>query len=641
MCRIAGFWDFNYKNDYDIRKTMDEMRDTMSYGGPDDAGSYTDKNHPLALGHRRLSILDLSPLGHQPMGTEDESLCITYNGEVYNFREIKERLERKGYKFKSRSDTEVILKAYEEDRMDCLLNFRGMWAFAIWDRNREKLILCRDRVGIKPLYWYYKDGLFMFTSELKAFHKHPKFRKSLDFNSLALYLQLGYITAPYTIFKDTHKLQPGYYLEIDNKMNIRQTKYWDVEDSYREGEYLQNSGYRDRLSENEITDELESILTESCTLRMISDVPIGIFLSGGTDSSVVTALLQRSSPETIKTFTIGFHEKAYNEAGWAKKVSDHLRTDHTELYCTADEVSGIIQKLPEMYDEPFGDSSAIPTYLLSKLARSKVKVSLSADGGDELFCGYTKYNVVNIVRKISKMPFMNTLNKAFDLLSPEMAFNIYNTFKPFFPKYNDFKDKYKLIKSMLNTEDVIKQNIFMSSVFMDEDLKELGIQNRYPFLSHSDKYDCLTSMMIFDSMTYLPDDIMVKVDRASMNVALEVREPLLDHKILEYMARVPITYKYRNGIGKYILKKILYKYVPGNLVNRPKQGFTVPIYALFKNDLEILYKEYLNEKRLNREGIFNAKAVGFILKGSISDRGINHNKLWTLLMFEMWKEKWI
>jgi len=642
MCRIAGFWDFNYKNNNNIEDIIIAMRDVLTYGGPDDAGIYVDNNYSLAFGHRRLSILDLSPLGRQPMSSDDGSLWITYNGEVYNFWEIRDELKSKGYKFKSRTDTEVIIKAYEEWGIDCVHKFRGMWAFALWDKMEGKLILCRDRVGVKPLYWYYKDGLFIFASELKAFHKHPEFKKKLDLNALALYLELGYITAPYSIFENTYKLKPGHFLEINKEGNIREAKYWDIEDYYKEGLELQNNGYWQKISENEIADELEHILTESFKLRLVSDVPVGMFLSGGIDSSIVTALLQKDSSVPIKTFTIGFHEKAYNEAEWAKKVATYLKTDHTELYCTPHEALMVIPKLAEMYDEPFGDSSAIPTHLVSILAKNKVKVSLSADGGDELFCGYTKYGIIKgRIQILSRVPFKNIIRRTLDLLSPDAVFNIYNIFKPLLPRCSIVKDKYKQIKSILSTQDVIKQSIFETNIFMDEDLRELGMQNNYPFLHIDDKYDDLTDMMVFDAKTYLPDDILVKVDRASMSVALEGREPLLDHKILEYLAKLPIEYKYRDGINKYILKKILYRYVPKDLIDRPKQGFSIPLHAWVKGDLKRLYMEYLNESRLEREGIFNAKAVGKILNDSVNGRGVNPNKLWTLLMFEMWKERWL
>jgi asparagine synthase (glutamine-hydrolysing) len=366
------------------------MRDTLVHGGPDDAGIFIDKDFPVALGHRRLSILDLSSLGHQPM--DFENLVITYNGEVYNFKEIRKELEKEGYKFISNSDTEVILKAFHRWGFSAVHKFRGMFASALWDKKDKRLILCRDRIGVKPLYYYYKNGLFMFASELKAFHKHPKFEKRLNLTGLSLYLKYGYIPAPYSIFENVYKLKPGHFLVLDQKGNIEEFPYWKVEDYFLKGKEEKDKWLK--RSEEELAQELEEILTESFKLRLVSDVPVGMFLSGGIDSSTVCALLSKEGIK-LKTFTIGFYEKEYSEAGYAKKVAEYLGTEHTELYFTPKEAFEIIPKLPEIYDEPFGDSSAIPTYLVSRLARSQVKVSLSADGGDEQFCGYTRYWVIS------------------------------------------------------------------------------------------------------------------------------------------------------------------------------------------------------------------------------------------------------
>ncbi|MFC1671456.1 asparagine synthase (glutamine-hydrolyzing) [Spirochaetota bacterium] len=434
MCRITGFIDPNYNGSYKIEKTAVSMRDTMIYGGPDDGGLHFDKNIGLALCHRRLSIIDLSNLGHQPM--EFDNLVITFNGEVYNFKDIREDLEKEGYKFESNSDTEVVLKAFHRWGIKCVHKFRGMWAFAIWNKTEKEIILCRDRVGVKPLYWYYKDSLFMFSSELKAFHQHPKFHKEIDELSLSLFFQYGYINAPHSIFKNTYKLEPGHFLIFKNG-NIKKEKYWTLEDYFNKG-----ADERDKWlkkGENEVADELEHILTKSFKLRMVSDVPVGVFLSGGIDSSLVTALLQKEFTTPLKTFTIGFHEKKYNEAEWAKKVSMHLGTDHTELYCTPKEAYNVIPKLPELYDEPFGDSSAIPTLLVSQLAKRDVKVSLSADGGDEQFYGYERYNEFDSLT-VGWRNILFTI--ATGIFQPEIANKLYDTFKFILPKINAFKENF-------------------------------------------------------------------------------------------------------------------------------------------------------------------------------------------------------
>lgn len=645
MCRITGFWDFSFKGSYEITEIITEMRDALIHGGPDDAGLYVDNKHSLALGHRRLSVLDLSNLGHQPMPNEDESLWITYNGEVYNFFEIREDIKRKGYKFRSRTDTEVILKAWEERGVDAVQKFRGMFAFAIWDKRKEKLYLVRDRIGVKPLYYYFKNGLFMFSSELKAFHKHPGFFKELDKMALANFLQNGYISAPHAIFKNTFKLLPGHYLEIDKNGIVRVFKYWDVENYFFEGLELKKNGYWSKKNEIEILDELEELLTESFRLRLVSDVPVGVFLSGGIDSSIVTALLQKHHSQPLKTFTIGFYEKKFNEAAYANEVARHLGSNHTEVYCTPNEAFNIIPKLPEIYDEPFGDSSAIPTYLVSKITRERVKVALSADGGDELFCGYPQYWLINKIRGIHAfggLPYF-LINRGSDLISPNIISRIYNVFKPFLPKFDSVADKYIKLKCVLKEKDIEKQRILLGTTFFESELKELGLDNGHPNLTDYDykKYNSLNYMMLADLKGWLPDDGLVKVDRASMAVSLEAREPMLDHKLMEYVIKLPDEFKYRGSISKWALKKILYKYIHKNIMERPKHGFSVPIHDWFKRELKDFYLSYLNKDRIKSEGVFNPAYVDNLLINYFNGKGVKTNKLWYLLVFEMWCEKWM
>ena len=518
-----------------------------------------------------------------------------------------------------------------------------MFAFALWDKKDKKLILCRDRIGVKPLYYYYKDGLFMFASELKAFHKHPKFEKKLNLTGLSLYLKYGYIPAPYSIFENVHKLKPGHFLVLDQKGNIEEFPYWKVEDYFLKGKEEKDKWLK--RSEEELARELEEILTESFKLRLVSDVPVGMFLSGGIDSSTVCALLSKEGIK-LKTFTIGFYEKEYNEAKYAKKVAEYLGTEHTELYCTSKDAFEMIPKLPEIYDEPFGDSSAIPTYLVSRLARSQVKVSLSADGGDEQFCGYTRYWVISDrLSKISKILFPYLLSNILELINPDLALKIYNIFRPILPKYTNFRDKYIKLRNVLKAKGVIEQYNLALSYFSEDDLKLLGTEpldkkclNDWLLV---DELDILSSMMLFDLKTYLPDDILVKVDRATMSVALEGREPFLDHRILEWTSQLPVEFKYKNGVSKYLLRKVLYKYIPKELVERPKQGFGVPIYEWFKKELRKLYMEYLDGERIKKEGLFNHLEVKRLLEDYLFDREVYHNKLWILFMFEMWREIWM
>ena len=638
MCRIVGFWDFNYKGEYKVQEIIESMRDALVHGGPDDAGVYIDPSCCIALGHRRLSILDLSPSGRQPMEFDD--LVITYNGEIYNFRDIRKELEAYGYKFSSNTDTEVVVKSFHRWGVSALCKFRGMFAFAIWDKKRERLILCRDRVGVKPIYYYYRDGLFMFASELKAFHEHPKFKRELEDKALALFLKYGYIPTPLSIFKNTHKLEPGHFLILENNGTIKKEPYWRVEDFFLKG-YKEREQWLKR-SEEDLTQELEDLLTESFKLRLISDVPVGMFLSGGIDSSTVCAILSKETTK-LKTFTIGFHEVYYNEAPFAKRIAEYLGTDHTELYCTPREAFEIIPKLPEIYDEPFGDPSSIPTYLVSRLASSKVKVSLSADGGDEQFCGYTRYLVVNRINEsiFAKPPFRQALLGILDLLSPELAFKIYNVFKPFLPKYKNFKDKYRKFKYFLKADNLVERYDIAISYFLEEDLRCLGIGHHKLNIKYTNSTDSCSYLMLRDMQTYLPDDILVKVDRATMSVGLEGREPLLDHKLVEWTSTLPYEFKYRNGKTKYLLRKVLYKYIPPELIDRPKKGFEVPIYEWFKSDLKELYMEYLSDKKIKEGGIFNPLKVKKLLQDFLMDRGVNHYKLWLLFIFEQWRTRWL
>lgn len=581
MCRIAGFWDFNYRGDYHIEEVAIAMRDTLSHGGPDDAGIFLEKSKGLALTHRRLSILDLSPSGHQPM--EFDNLVIVYNGEVYNFREIRQELEKDGYSFTSTSDTEVVLKAFHRWGLDTIHKFIGMFAFTIWDKKERILVLCRDRIGVKPLYWYYEDGLFMFSSELKAFHKHPKFRKELNIQALSLYLQYGYITAPYSIFENTYKLKPGHFLTINGSGEIEEIQYWDVKEFYIRG--VKEAEKWKKRKEEEIAEELEDILKNSFKLRLVSDVPVGIFLSGGIDSTTVTALLQKETGAPLKTFTIGFYEKEYNEANYAKEIAKYLGTDHVEFYCTPKEAFDIIPMLPQIYDEPFGDSSSIPTYLVSKLAVKSVKVALSADGGDEQFCGYTRYWMIKKINRI--ISYFSLFAKALELISPEYAFKIYTFFKPILPKWTNFRDKYIKFINVLKAEDLFNHYDISNKYFLPQEFRQLGLKSWIEKNQVDMKeitLDPLTFMMFYDMKTYLPDDILVKVDRATMSVSLEGREPLLDHRIVEFTCQLPPQMKYRDGISKYLLRKILYKLSLQNLLKDQKWALESPYTSGLKEN---------------------------------------------------------
>ncbi len=645
MCRITGFIDFDYRGNYSVEDVIVSMRDTMAYGGPDDSGIYIEKEKGLALGHRRLSILDLSNLGHQPMRNDSGNIWLTYNGEIYNFKEIKTELEANGHQFKSTSDTEVLLKAYEQWGIEAVHRFRGMWAFAIWDKRKEALILCRDRAGVKPLFWYLKDGIFIFSSELKALHKHPRFVKKLDRNALSLYLKRGYIAAPDSIFEYVHKLEPGSYLEINKKGQIKKAPYWDIADYYAKGAADKKKWLA--RPEEEIAGQLEDILTDSFKLRLVADVPVGVFLSGGIDSSLVSALLQKESTNPIKTFTIGFHEDKFNEARWAKGVADYLGTDHTELYCAPQDVLKIIPQLPELYDEPIGDSSAIPTHLVSCLAKQKVKVSLSADGGDELFCGYNTYlyygRILNIINHIPR-GMRSSISGILNRINPDSLAGLYKKGGRFLPPQENVGMKFLKFRKLLKSDSLHEEYLNQVAYFTDEELAGLVI---YPFhktpsgKTYQPYLDQITNLMFSDFVSYLPDDLLVKVDRATMAVALEGREPFLDNKVTEYASQLPLEYKYKSGVTKYILKKILYRHIPKRFFNRPKHGFSVPIGKWGREKLRGLYQEYLNKERIEREGIFNAEAVHNLLSKHMRNEEAFSSKLWPIFSFQLWKEKWL
>jgi len=630
MCGIAGFCDFTKKSDKQI---LVKMTDVLYHRGPDDSGYsfYENEFANIGLGHRRLSILDLSPRARQPMIFDN--LAIVYNGEVYNFKEIRKELEKYGYIFSSDSDTEVILKAYHKWGINAIHKFNGMFAIAIYDSKKKKLILIRDRTGVKPLYWYYKNGLFMFASELKSFHEHPDFIKEINVDALALFFQYGYILQPYTIFNNCFKLKAGHYLELDLKTRkITEIKYWDVVDFYNKSKL--------NISESEAIEEIEKILKSAFEYRMISDVPVGIFLSGGYDSSAVTAILQIDRTEKLKTFTIGFYENKYNEAYYAKKIAEYLGTEHTEYYCTQKDAQELLSFLPEIWDEPFGDSSNIPTILVSKLAKNNVKVCLSADGGDEIFGGYDKYTQSLKYKKIfSKIPFSNTLIMAMEMIDPKFLVGI--------NKIYNFSNRYEKLKTLLMANDEIEMMCGVTYYFHpSEVVKLLGkiatvktfFDDKILLSLHNDPID---KMMAIDYKTYLSDDILTKVDRGTMSVSLEAREPFLDYRIIEFVSQLPSNYKIRNGEKKYLLKKIVHKYVPKEIIDRPKMGFSIPLNEWLGDALKKYVLEYLRSEKVSKTEVLNVVEVERIKRQWIENTNYNANKIWLILVFMMWYEKWM
>ena len=627
MCGILGFISPNQSD-------IESFKDSLYHRGPDDSGSLIQKidDKFIHLLQTRLSILDLSSNAHQPFISECQNYIIIYNGEVYNFKDIKKELILLGYKFVSNSDTEVVLYSYIEWGIRGVDKFIGMFAFGILDIKGKKLTLIRDRAGVKPLY-FYDNSIFIFGSELKSFYLHPEFKKNIEYKSLNYYLQSGYIPAPYTIWKNCYKLKAGHYLEYDlNSNSYEIKKYWDISDFYLQKKF--------DYSQEKIISDLEELLSDACNLRMVSDVPVGVFLSGGYDSSLVTALLAKE--HKLNTFTIGFGEKSYDEAIYAKEIASYLGTNHTEYYCSSKDLQNFIQELPYYYDEPFGDSSAIPTMLVSKMAKKDVSVALSADGGDEAFIGYSKYFILNKFNKIHSKPILKKLLQTLLFLN-ENQISYLNSLLPNSLKQSNIRDKYNKFKRAVKAKDFEEMFINASCYIDPIDIKKLYKNYQFSSYEYFQKIKDLNpidQMALIDYKTFMADDILTKVDRATMRSSLEGREPLIDHRIIEYLARVPTTLKYKNNQGKYLLREILYKHIPQNLVDRPKAGFAIPIYEWLKGDMKNLVSYYLNSDKIKKDGIFNHLEIQKSIKNYNRGEYININKIWFLLMFEMWREKW-
>jgi len=630
MCGIVGFCDFRKKSSNQI---LTDMMQAMKHRGPDASDCLIDDRAcaTVGLGHQRLSILDLSSDGIQPMSFEH--LEIVYNGEVYNFQEVKRELEKLNYRFHSQSDTEVILKAYHAWGLNALDRFNGMFAMAILDKQAEKLTLIRDRAGVKPLYWYFNEGLFLFASELKSFHQHPDFQKVINQDVLADYLQHGYVLQPYSIFENTAQLNAGHTLELDlATQEISKKEWWSTRPFYEKPKLI--------LSDEEAIIQTEAILKKAFNYRMVSDVPVGTFLSGGYDSSLVTALLQADREEKINTFTIGFKEKGYDEAPHAKAVAKHLGTNHTEYYCTHKDALEVIPKLADIYDEPFGDDSAIPTVLVSQLAREKVTVSLSADGGDEIFAGYSAYdNLSKIDTLFGKIPapLKWGASNLLDMINPQHI--------PFTENKYNFTIRYEKIKKMLlakNSGKLLEQSY---EQYSNRELNKLLLKNPTKLITGFDTdvkgLDSLSQMLLIDHKTYMADDILTKVDRATMSVGLEGREPFLDASIIEFAAQLPNEMKYRNGEKKWVLKEITHKYLPKEMMDRPKMGFSPPITEWFRDELKSYFLHYLSRERLEKEGIFNPDEVVRLRDEYLVGKKVSVHRLWFILMFEMWYERWM
>jgi asparagine synthase (glutamine-hydrolysing) len=629
MCGIVGYIDYT-KNS--TRSILEGMVSTLKHRGPDDSGViiFSTNDAEIGLGHTRLSIIDLSPLGHQPMKYMNYTIIL--NGEIYNFNEIKEELVHLGYKFNSKSDTEVVLASFAQWGKEAVHKFIGMFAFVIYDTNINKLWLCRDRAGVKPLFYYWKNGLFLFSSELKAFHKHPGFEKSINEISLFNFVQLSYIPGQDTIFKNTFKLDPGCWLEFDIALKkIKIHEYWNLIDYFNKPFLKLN--YLEALSET------ERLILSASQYRMVADVPVGVFLSGGYDSTLVTSLLQTNMTGKLKTFTIGFPD-GINEAPYARKVAEILGTDHTEYDCTYNDAMRIIPELSYYFDEPLADISAIPTILVSRLAREKVTVALSADGGDELFAGYFHYSVLCSRYKqiqevpITLLPLFSLLSKYGSYLMPNSCFHLKHKIVGLSEIFKS--DQVSQLVKIVNYARTLSK-VFNKNLFQHYDGRM--------YLFDKEIYKKINSieniLLHIDYTRPLRDCLLVKVDRGTMSASLEGREPLMDHRLAEFAAQLSFDFKYDGQTLKKIVRDITHKYIDKSIMNRPKVGFDLPVFDWLKTDLSYLLIDHLSPSEIRRNGYFNTAYVDRLVMQFKNDRLLYNPVIWRLLIFQMWHKTWM
>lgn len=649
MCGIAGILTTAGDTDAEMRTAAQAMIDRLHHRGPDGEGLWTDAAVGVALGHRRLAILDLSPAGRQPMQSACGRYVLTFNGEIYNFSDLRRELEAQGHHFRGRSDTEVLLACVTAWGVEAAVpRLNGMFAFALWDRQRAQLVLARDRFGEKPLYYGWCGRHFLFASELKALRAHPAFRGRLDREAIALYLRHNYIPAPYSIYQGISKLSPGtmaWMSALDVGQPPVTTRYWSVEQTAVRGLADPYTG-----SEQDAVAQLDRLLRDAIRLRMQADVPLGAFLSGGVDSSTVVALMQAQSLRPIKTFTIGFQDQQYNEAAEAHRVATHLGTDHTELYVSPADTLAVIPRLPTMYDEPFSDSSQIPTFLVAQLARQSVTVSLSGDGGDELFAGYQRYDVGQAVwRRLAHVPqsLRPLLAGALGTLTSPQGLAAIRGLSPLLParfrKGHPGHKLDRLIQAITADRFDLVYRLIVSHWSRPEELLP-GVSDAPTIWTTPDQtdgqplQDPLDRMMCLDQQTYLPDDILVKVDRASMAVGLEARVPLLDPSLVSFAWRLPQRLKVQRGQTKWLLKQVLANYVPRQLTDRPKMGFGVPIESWLRGPLREWAAALLDPSRLRHQGLFDPAPIQLRWEEHCSGRGNWHYLLWDVLMFQAWMD---
>jgi asparagine synthase (glutamine-hydrolysing) len=621
MCGICGYVSLT---DIGIAK-LQMMNDSMQHRGPDDSGEviHTIGARYLGLAQRRLSIIDLSHSGHQPMYSEDRKIALVFNGEIYNYIDLRRQLS--DYIFISSTDTEVIVAAYRKWGTEFIHRLNGMFVIALFDFERNELIIARDRIGKKPLYYFVNDNVFIFGSELKPIMLHPQFIKSINTNVMGRYLFHGYINSPDSIFHNTYKVEPGQYIVISDG-GVEKIKYWDAIDVYLQNRKVIEGDYSTAKK------TLKGLIIDSVTRRMISDVPVGTFLSGGIDSSLITAIAQTTRSTPIKTFTIGFHDSEYNEAQFANTIARHIGSDHHELYIDESEMCNLVASIPDYFDEPMADSSQIPTMLVSKLAKAEVSVVLTGDGGDELFCGYGRYDWADQARKydiIGAMLYNATKMPMIKRLGIESHFP--SSIQTVMKNRND-EQKSQCIGTF---------NIDICCEMLIDSQRDI----KYSIERRMDTNNWMQRLMLVDLLTVLPEDLLQKVDKSSMKYSLEARCPLLDYRIVEYSFHIPHKYKYMNGDKKHILKDILFDYVPKELMDRPKKGFSVPIQKWMKNELYESLSRYSKRDILIEQNIFNPD----VIEKMVVELG--HTKqnekcritkyLWSFYVFQLWYERYI
>ena len=614
MCGICGFYSKKEYNDNLLKR----MNDSMTHRGPNDRGElmFTMKGRYVGIAHRRLSIFDLSSNGHQPMISDDGNVVLSYNGEIYNFREIRNSLEKKGYNFKSECDTEVLLYAYKEYGIDAVNHFNGMFAFAVIEKDTGKIVLCRDRIGVKPLYYYFDGDTFIWGSELKPLMLHPEFKKEIRTELISRYLCYKYINSPDTIFKNTYKVEPGEQVILKNG-ELTKRKYWDVIEKYYDGKKNEIIDYSDAKK------HIKELIIDSVSKRMVADVPVGIWLSGGIDSSLIAAVAQTQSNRKIKTFTVGMETKEEDEAVYAKEVAKSIGTDHTAIYISEPKLLQLIDDLAVYYDEPFADSSQIATMAVAAITKEEVSVVLSGDGGDELFCGYSMYDW------------------AFKAQRYDMAGEIlYRCGGRHFSKC--IPDK--LYALMMNRDGKLKTQLFtdVRQRYSRQMVSGNSMEAKYDFEQYIEENSWQIKRMLVDMKSYLPDEVLAKTDRATMKYSLEGRNPLVDYRLVEESFRIPHDFKYHNGEKKYILKDITYDYVDKKLLDRPKKGFGVPLALWMRTYLYDRLCEYARPDVLQKQGIFNGDEIWkFIYMLKKSNKSVYNSMMWFFFVFQNWYQHYI